>query len=196
MGALNQRDVPILAYVHRDDLEAALMQGTIIAKFDNHRPQKTFNVHRSNNIPYNRFKKPYDQERYWYFKEVAGIKGYGKDANYKITVNTEVTFAANLEQFGLGQLLMIQYQDKLGNRITRVGVLADTGGAFINNLYQIDYLAGAYEGRDSYIKGTSNLPDYVNAYFMVLKCKYIRWKSLTQIMSPSIIGEYFFTSIR
>ncbi len=169
-GALANKNVPALAYLTRDDVEAALMQGTLVADFGSPNHQsKIFNVHRCNNIAYDKAKKPYQQERYWYFKPVAGIKGYGKDADHKITVNTEVTFAADLEQFGLGKLLMVQYPDRTGKMVTRAGIFADTGGAFQNNLYQIDYLAGSYAGREAFAQATHHLPDYVAAYFMVLK---------------------------
>ena len=171
-GALNGKDVPILGYVSRDDLESALMQGTIVADFGGTVGRKILNVHRNNNIEYDRLKSPYEQNRYWYFKQVDGIKGYGKDSDHKITVNPEVTFAADLSQFGLGKLLMIQYPEKQGTIITRMGILADTGGAFMNNLYQVDYRAGSYRGKQAYIQATRHLPDYVNAYFMVLKKKY------------------------
>ncbi len=170
-GALNKKNVPVLAYVSRDDLESALMQGTIVADFGGTIGQKIFNVDRSNNIAYDRLKPPYEQERYWYFKQVDGIKGYGKDALHKITVNSGVTFAADLTQLGLGKLLMMQYPDKTGSMMTRAGILADTGGAFTDNLYQVDFLAGTYRGKEAYSQATRALPDYVDAYFMVLRKK-------------------------
>lgn len=168
-GALANKNVPALGYFNREDIEAALMQGTVVADFGLNHPTKTFNVHRCNNIAYDKAKNPYQQERYWYFKPVAGIKGYGKDADHKITVNTEVTFAADLTQFGLGKLLMVQYPNHSGNMVTRAGIFADTGGAFENNLYQVDFLAGSYAGRKAFAQATRHLPDYVTAYFMVLK---------------------------
>lgn len=168
-GALANRNVPTLAYLTRDDLEAALMQGTLVADFSPAHPVQIFNVHRCNNIPYNRSQNPYQQERYWYFKAVDGIKGYGKDAGHKITVNSEVTFAADLEHLGLGKLLMVQYPDQSGKLITRAGILADTGGAFQNNLYQVDFLTGSYAGKEAFYQANHHLPDYVAAYFMVLK---------------------------
>lgn len=168
-GALKNKPVPALAYVSRDDLESALMQGTIVANMGGANRVKIFNVNRNNNIQYNRLKQPFDQERYWYFKEVEGIKGYGKDSEYKITVNPEVTFAGDLAQLGLGKVLMIQYPEKSGHHLTQIGVLADTGGAFENNLYQVDYLAGLYHGKADFTQSTRHLPDYVTAYFMVLK---------------------------
>lgn len=167
-GGLEHQSIPVLAYLSRDDLESALLQGTVIADFAN-KTKKTFNVHRNNNISYDRTKSPYQQERYWYFKQVDGIKGYGKDADHKITVNPEVTFAADLNQLGLGKLLLIQYRDKSGTTISRAGIFADTGGAFADNLYQVDYLAGSYSGIQAFSQATRQLPDYVDAYFMVVK---------------------------
>jgi hypothetical protein len=168
-GALEHQSVPKLVYLSREDLESALLQGTVVVDFGSTAGKKVFNVHRNNNIAYDRTKKPYAQERFWYFKQVSGIKGYGKDAEYKITVNPEVTFAADLAQFGLGKILMIQYHDKSGSIITKAGIFADTGGAFADNLYQVDYLAGSYPGQEAFYQASRHLPDYVDAYFMVLK---------------------------
>ncbi len=167
-GKLANKNVPVLAYLKRDDLEAALMEGTLVVDFPNQK-EKIFNVHRCNNIPYDKNRDPYKQERFWYFKPVNGIKGYGKDAEYKITVNSEVTFAADLEQLGLGKLLMVQYPDSKGEIVTRAGILADTGGAFQNNLYQVDFLTGVYADRAAFFRATQHLPNYVRAYFMLLK---------------------------
>lgn len=168
-GALNNKQLTELAFVNREDLEMSLLQGSVVADFGPKLGKKTFNVHRCNNIAYDRSKSPYEQQRYWFFKTVDGIKGYGKDADHKITVNPEATFAADLEQFGLGKLLLIQYPNKQGTTVTRAGIMADTGGAFAQNLYQVDYLAGSYHGRAEFAKATAYLPDYVDAYFMVLK---------------------------
>lgn len=166
-GALRGKKVPVLAYVNRNDLEAALLQGTIVADFGTY--SQYFNVHRTNNIPYVKGLNPYHQERYWYFKAVDGIKGYGKDADHKITVNTGVTFAADLKQLGLGKLLLVQYHTGKGRLLSKVGILADTGGAFENNLYQVDFLTGSYAGKDAFYAANKAIPDYVTAYFMVLK---------------------------
>lgn len=169
-GALAHKKVPVLAYVNRNDLEAALMQGTLVADAgSNGQTLKIFNVHRNNNIAYDKAKNPYQQDRYWYFKTVDGIKGYGKDAEHKITVDPQVTFAADLQHFGLGKLLMVQYPGSAGSLVTRMGILADTGGAFANNLYQIDFLTGSYAGREAFYQASRQIPDYVTAYFMILK---------------------------
>ncbi|KTD76644.1 hypothetical protein Lwal_2366 [Legionella waltersii] len=168
-GALNHKPVKALAYLTRDDLETTLLQGTVVADFGPPIGKKIFNVHRNNNIAYDRSKGPYEQERYWYFKEVDGIKGYGKDAEHKITVYPEVTFAGDLNEFGLGRLLFIQYKNNTGQTQSKMGILADTGGAFDFNLYQIDYLAGSFSGKEGLYKATRSLPDYVEAYFMLVK---------------------------
>lgn len=167
-GALNQKDVPVLAYVKRDDLEAALLQGTLVAVFPNGK-EKIFNVHRDNHVPYDKNRAPYAQERYWYFKEVHGIKGYGKDAYHKITVQPLTTFAGDLTHFGLGKLLMVQYHNAQNITESRMGILADTGGAFANNQYQVDYLSGSYANVQAFAQANKHLPDYVQAYFLVVK---------------------------
>ncbi|KTC65067.1 Uncharacterised protein (plasmid) [Legionella adelaidensis] len=171
-GALQGEAVKPLVYLQREDLEAALLQGTIVV--DTGEDKKIYNVSRVNNIAYDRKKSPYEQERYWYFKEVNSIKGYGKDAEYKISVYPEVTFAADLEQFGLGKILLIQFNDNKGKSLSRIGIFADTGGAFAKNLYQIDFLSGVYPSKEICYKTWRGTPDYVSAYFMVLKKKYIK----------------------
>lgn len=167
-GALSTK-VPTLAYLNRADLEAALLQGTVIVDFQQEHKRSIFNVHRCNNIAYDRLKTPYEQERYWYFKEVDGIKGYGKDAEHKITIMPEVTFAADLQQLGLGRVILIQYPNSSGQLRSQIGIAADTGGAFANNLYQIDYLAGSFPDQKTLLRATRHIPDYVAAYFMVLR---------------------------
>lgn len=169
-GALTNKKVPVLAYLSRDDLETALMQGTVVTDFiDQGNLSKILNVHRNNNIPYDKTKNPYEQERYWYFKQVDGIKGYGKDAEQKITVQSDATFAADLEQFGLGKLLLVQFLDQKGKIVTRAGIFADTGGAFKDNLYQVDFLTGSYVSKEAFYQANRHLPNYVTAYFIVLK---------------------------
>lgn len=164
-GAVEKLAQP-LVYVSRDDLESALLQGTLVA--NQHGEKKVFNVHRNNGIAYDRNIKPMQQGRYWYFKQVAGILGYGLDANHKITVLPEVTFAGDIFQLGLGHLMMAQFDFKSHSEF-RLAILADTGGAFENNLYQLDYLAGSYPGIEAYRNANRHLPDYIMAWFLIKK---------------------------
>lgn len=155
-----------LIFLSRKDLESSLMQGTVVADLNG--DKKVFNVHRNNGIRYDRKVKPYEQNRYWYFKQVQGILGYGKDANNKVTVIPEVTFAGDIYKLGLGHLLLTQFDYK-GHSEYKMAILADTGGAFENNLYQLDYLSGSYGGFKEYADANRHLPDYISVWFMLLK---------------------------
>ncbi|MFY8349585.1 MltA domain-containing protein [Pseudoalteromonas sp. SSM20] len=166
-GILTQQNLakPII-YLTREDLESALLQGTIVVEINGE--QRVFNVHRNNGIAYDRTIKPFEQNRYWYFKQVNGILGYGKDANHKIEVLPEVTFAGDIYQLGLGALVFAKFDFKSHSEY-RMAVMADTGGAFEDNLYQLDYLAGSYPGIKAYYDANRHMPDYIDAWFMILK---------------------------
>ena len=161
-----KKRAPVLVYLSREDLESALLQGTIVVEVAGE--LRVYNVHRNNGIAYDRQIKPYLQERYWYFKQVDGILGYGKDANNKIEVFPEVTFAGDIFQLGLGPLVFAQFDFKSHSEY-RMAVMADTGGAFENNLYQLDYLAGSYPGIKAYYNANRHMPDYIDAWFMIYK---------------------------
>lgn len=165
-GALEKHGVKPLVWVSRQALEDALMQGTLKV----HMPDgvsRMFNVHRNNGIPYDRrIKDPYQQRRYWYFKEVAGIQGYGKDE--KIIIQPTVTVAGDVYNLGLGKLVALTWSHQ-GQTHMRLAILADTGGAFIPNLYQLDYLSGVFPDRESFRKGVAHLPEYAQAALLILK---------------------------
>ncbi|MGE3724611.1 MAG: hypothetical protein AB7I41_03615 [Candidatus Sericytochromatia bacterium] len=165
-GALGQHKVKPLVWVNRQGLEDALMQGSLRVQMPGGQT-RMFNVHRNNGIAYDRsIKEPRLQKRYWYFKEVAGIQGYGKDE--KILVQPAVTVAGDVYNLGLGKLIALRYPLQ-GKTVMRLAVLADTGGAFIPNLYQLDYLAGVFPSRESYRKGVMHLPEYASATVLLLK---------------------------
>ena len=164
-GAVEQL-APPLVWLKREDLEAALMQGTLVAQTDE--GEHVFNVHRNNGIAYDRAKKPYEQQRYWYFKQVPQILGYGKDANEKIAIIPEVTVAGDLKQLGLGKLLLMRRLEA-GEPTYRMAVLADTGGAFANNLFQLDWLSGAYQGRSDYQQANRHMADYAEVWLLLKK---------------------------
>lgn len=167
-GALEQPKLlaPTLVYLNRQDLEDSLMQGTIVVELEN--KKKYFNVHRNNGIAYDRLKKPFDQERYWYFKEVKGVLGYGKDAEVKVAIETEVTVAGDIAFFGLGKVFLISRLEN-GVRIFRIVILADTGGAFQNNQFQLDWLSGYYGNYAEFQQTNKNNGDYGSVWVLVLK---------------------------
>jgi hypothetical protein len=159
-----------MVWLSRYDLEDSLMQGTVkvdISSGDNNSAEITsqfFNVHRNNGIGYKRNLKKEEQGRYWYFKKTESVMGYGKDANYKIPVYPLVTVAGDLAHLGLGKLIMLTH-----NGESRLTVLADTGGAFENNQYQLDYLGGYFKNWDDYINTYRTFPDYFEARILLLK---------------------------
>jgi hypothetical protein len=152
-----------IAYLTRDGLEEALMEGTILIKF-NDGTQGFFNVDRSNEIAYIKGLDRKEQKRYWYFKPVDKIKGYGQAMENKISIEPGVTFAGDVLNIGLGKLVVISSADGM-----RMGTIADTGGAFLPNLHQLDFLAGTFDGKPAFDKAAHSLPEYATAYFLVKK---------------------------
>ncbi|MDJ0732770.1 MAG: hypothetical protein QNJ47_01580 [Nostocaceae cyanobacterium] len=156
-----------LAYLTRDGLEEALMEGTILVNFTDG-SQAYFNVDRNNGIAYVRGLARKSQKRYWYFREVDAIKGYGYKIDAKISIKPGVTFAGDVLNIGLGKVIAIEHY-KGGRKQLRLGVLADTGGAFLPNLYQLDFLAGVFPNKKEFWRKARQIPDYTKAYILVKK---------------------------
>lgn len=167
-GALEKEPLraPALFWLSREGLEGALLQGTAVVPSG--QGYRYYNVHRTNGIPYDRTKKPEQQQRYWYFKEVKSVLGYGKDADYKIPIKPEVTVAGDIPQLGLGKLILLATPES-GVMHYRLTILADTGGAFANNLFQLDWLSGYYRGWPDYYAANKHRGDYSQAYLLVKK---------------------------
>lgn len=167
-GALEKEPLraPPLFWLTREGLEGALLQGTAVVPSG--QGYRYYNVHRTNGIPYDRTKKPEQQQRYWYFKEVKSVLGYGKDADYKIPIKPEVTVAGDIPQLGLGKLILLATPES-GVMHYRLTILADTGGAFANNLFQLDWLSGYYRGWPDYFAANKHRGDYSQAYLLLKK---------------------------
>ncbi|MFN5988442.1 MAG: hypothetical protein ACK47Q_03260, partial [Dolichospermum sp.] len=131
-----------IAYLTRNGLEAALMQGTVLVNFTDG-TKEFLNVDKNNGMSYIRGVKATSQKRYWYFKEVDAIKGYGYKIDAKISIKPGVTFAGDVLNIGLGRIIVIE-DNQNGKKRLKMGVIADTGGAFLPNLYQLDFLAGTF----------------------------------------------------
>ncbi|BAB74095.1 hypothetical protein ACN23B_12040 [Anabaena sp. FACHB-709] len=156
-----------LAYLTRNGLEEALMQGTILINFTDG-SRAFFNVDRNNGMSYVRGLKATSQKRYWYFRQVDAIKGYGHKIDAKISVKPGVTFAGDVLNIGLGRVVLLEHTQG-GRKQLQMGVIADTGGAFLPNLYQLDYLAGIFPNQNSFRQYIRQLPEYATAYFLVKK---------------------------
>ncbi len=156
-----------LAYLTRNGLEEALMQGTVLINFTDG-SKAFFNVDKNNGVSYVRGLKATAQKRYWYFRQVDAIKGYGHTIDAKISVKPGVTFAGDVLNIGLGKVIVIEHT-KNGRKHLQMGVIADTGGAFLPNLYQLDFLAGIFRSQKDFRQHIQQLPEYANAYVLVKK---------------------------
>jgi hypothetical protein len=156
-----------LAYLTREGFEDALLQGTILINFTDG-TSDFFNVDRNNGIAYVPGVSAYRQGRYWYFRGVDGIKGYGHQFESKISIKPGVTFAGDVLNLGLGKIVALAHRTG-GRSQLQLGVVADTGGAFLPNLHQLDFLAGVFGDRDQFSTATRNLPEYAQAYVLIRK---------------------------
>jgi len=158
-----------LVWLTEEALHDVLLQGTGVLNIDGQ--IRYFNVHRNNGIAYNYSIGKREQPRYWYFIETPEIMGYGKTQQSKIAIKPQVTFAGNVAELGLGKLILVSYPESKGNTnmISRMGVLADQGGAFDGNLFQLDLLVDSYRGWSDYHQANKHLPDYAQAWIMLVK---------------------------
>jgi hypothetical protein len=156
-----------LAYLTREGFEDALLQGTILINFTDGTADY-FNVDRNNGIAYIPGASAYRQGRYWYFRNVDGIKGYGHKFEAKISIKPGVTFAGDVLNLGLGKIVALQHSTR-GRSELQLGIVADTGGAFLPNLHQLDFLAGVFRDREEFFAATSGLPEYAQAYVLIRK---------------------------
>ncbi|TAF07642.1 MAG: hypothetical protein EAZ77_09045 [Nostocales cyanobacterium] len=166
-GGKEYGKVEPLAYLTREGLEEALMQGTVLINFTDG-SKAFFNVDKNNGISYVRGVKPTSQKRYWYFRKVDEIKGYGYKIDAKISIKPGVTFAGDVLNIGLGRVIVMEYNQG-GNKRLQMGVMADTGGAFLPNLHQLDYLAGIFKNQTEFRQNIQQLPEYATPYILVKK---------------------------
>ncbi|WP_076417717.1 MltA domain-containing protein [Colwellia sp. UCD-KL20] len=155
-----------LVWISEESLHDVLLQGTGVLTINDE--IRYFNVHRNNGIAYDYSIGKREQARYWYFAEVPSIMGYGKTLMSKIAVKPHVTFAGNVKELGLGKLFLVSFIQE-GEQVSRMGVLADQGGAFDNNLFQLDLLVDSYKGWSDYHQANKTMPDYAQAWLLIRK---------------------------
>lgn len=165
---LDKHLAPPLIWLTEEALHDVLLQGTGVVNVNGKR--RYFNVHRNNGIAYDYTLGKREQARYWYFAEVPSILGYGKTLADKIAIQPNVTFAGNVKQLGIGKLFLINYANN-DKPINQMGILADEGGAFDGNLFQLDWLKGSYYGWNDYYQANKQIPDYANAWMLIAKTK-------------------------
>lgn len=159
-----------LAWLTRDDFEQALLQGTVLVNFPN-KSYKIFMVNSNNNIEYNKsIKDIKKQKRYWFFNETKNPHISLDDFKKRIQDRKEVIFAGDLENIGIGKLIAIQHINQLTQKPeVYLGVLADTGGAFINNPYQLDFFAGIFNNSNELKKYLKKFPLTTKAFVLCRK---------------------------
>jgi hypothetical protein len=169
-GAYDNGGAPPLVWVTRQGLEEALMGGSICVELSGGK-KRYFNVNRNNGISYDpAIKNPRDQARYWYFGQVPQPQGYGMDILSQIAIFPTAAFAGDIYNLGLGKLMGISYKNPGDKRQKmRLGILADTGGAFTPNLFQLDYYAGVFSSRHKFKRKVKTLPDFANVYILIKK---------------------------
>ncbi len=160
----NRNKRKALAWVNRQDLEDALMHGTVLVSFSDG-SKKILNVDRHNGVPYQRANKNVlSQKRYWFFREIKSSSKRGQQIIQRFNNRKSVIFAGDLYNIGLGKLIAITHQNPQTKRKEmRLGILADTGGAFVNNLYQLDYFGGIFYSKQAMKNHLRTLPSFTRA---------------------------------
>lgn len=166
-GVYDRGGAEPLVWVTRKGVEEALMEGTVCVRLVGG-GEKYFNVDRSNGVPYDpEIGNPRDQRRYWYFGRVDWPRGYGMDIGSQVRIYSGGVFAGDVYNLGLGKLIGVFYKGSGGKRVMRLGILADTGGAFSPNLYKLDYYCGVLENRAEFRKKASSLPEFARVYILI-----------------------------
>ncbi len=166
-SAMRSKKVKPLVWLSRDGVEDALMQGTIAVRMPNGNVD-VFGLDRDNGIAYDKeVKNPRDQQRYWYYRRIACSGAPANQAAQHIAQRAQVVFAGDIQNLGVGKLIAIKYQDPISSKISlRLGVLADTGSAFSNNLYQLDLFAGLFNNRQHFSQYMKTSPQFADAFIL------------------------------
>ncbi len=155
---------PPLVYLTDEGVYQALMQGTVEVALPGSAP-RLFNVDVHNGHAYVPTQRdPSKQARYWYFREVEQIRGWAN-----IGLEPQVAVAGDIYNLGLGKLFALRTVSEGGAEQLQLVVLADTGGAFQPNLFQLDYLTGSYPDHAAFQAATGHLPAYVEARLLLLR---------------------------
>jgi membrane-bound lytic murein transglycosylase len=170
-GALNKHGTCVtpLVWVTKAGLEQALMQGSVIVSMPDGKV-RNFHIHLHNNKPYHAHLDVDAQQRYWFFREVQETSTLPLYHKFRVTQAANALFAGNVKAFGMGTIVCLKYFNPVVKKHElALGVLADTGGAFINNTYQLDFFAGVFNSHTDFKKHISTLSDTASAYFLIKK---------------------------
>jgi hypothetical protein len=170
-GILNQPSnrgkVKPLVWLSRTDLEDSLMQGTVLVKMPDGK-ERVFIASQCNGVEYEKSNKdPWSQKRYWYFKEAYNSKNAVEQFKKRLNGRQNVVFAGDIFNVGLGKIIAIKHLNPFTQKKElRLGVIADTGGAFARNLYQLDLFVGVFQDRQDFTNYIKHLPMRTEAYIL------------------------------
>jgi hypothetical protein len=165
-GGASENEAPALVWLSLHDHEQALMQGSVSVRVPGEPERRLYNVHRANGIPYDRsIKETTKQPRYWYFRALDQVRGWGVEPVPGIRLEPLAAVAGDHYNLGLGRLIALKNGDGV-----RLVVLADTGGAFQPNLHQLDLYSGTYPSLAAFSAATSAIGDYADAWLLRAIC--------------------------
>lgn len=168
-GGVAEGKAKPLAYTNKSNVELVMLQGSFVGCFEDG-SRKIFGVAGTNEAPYVAGVKHENQKRYIYFKEQDDIYGYGKVMEEKIKIQPGLTFAADTNNFGIGKLMLMCYEDTVSKTtMAKIGILADTGSAFADNSFHIDFLLGTYNSKKTFYKDADRIPHYCDVYILIKK---------------------------
>lgn len=172
-GALDGKEykkhIRPLIWLSAADLEEALMQGSVIAVMPNGK-KRLFNVYKSNGFEYDKkVANKENQKKYWFFQEIKENQRIpiGSFNGNQLVKFGGVLFAGDERNLGLGKIVALQYKNtKTKKNEFKLGVLADRGSAFSNNLYQLDLYSGIFNNTVEFKDFIAQFPPTVKAYIL------------------------------
>jgi membrane-bound lytic murein transglycosylase len=173
-GALERKwakkHVEPLVWLTRNDVEQALMQGSMFVRMPDGKT-RLFNVHEKNNKPYIKsIKDRRKQTLYWYFRDIKSKKNVHEKKLLDFISLGGATFAGDLKNVGAGKFVAIEYINvQTKKKELKIGILADSGSAFLNNWNQLDLFAGIFDTHWKFKRYIRQFPDAVTAYILKRK---------------------------
>lgn len=166
-GAWSEGGASPLVWLTEKGVYEAHMQGTVDVRLPDG-SSRMFNVHQHNGHDYTPGVGSAWQKKYWYFREVDGAYGFGSPEHCpnpgKVKLAPMAAVAGDVHNLGLGRIVMLQ-----GSGGLFLTVLADTGGAFSPNLFQVDWYGGAFRSHGALYNATSAVGKTAQAGILVVK---------------------------
>ena len=149
-----------LVWLTHEAHEQALLQGSVAVEVGG--KTRLFNVFRNNGIPYDKRERDTTRQRaYWYFRETDAVRGWAREPVTGPALRPYAAVAGDVDHLGFGRLLALHTADGL-----RLVVLADTGGAFVDNLHQLDLYTGVFASAKAFSSATAAIGDTAEAWVL------------------------------